>query len=1225
MADRNIVTRLRADITDLKAKMVEAAGLTSKVGDAAQQTSGKSRVAFGDIANQVRKNEASIGQLSNTALGVGAGLAVGVGGVVKTFADFDKQMSGVAATGDDARANIDGLREAAIQLGADSAFSATEAAAGVENLLKAGVDAGEVMGGGLKGALDLAAAGELEVADAAEIAATAMTQFKLEGEDVPRIADLLAAGAGKAQGEVSDLAGALNQSGLVASQFGLDIEETVGTLSAFASAGLLGSDAGTSFKTMLLQLANPSAKTAQEMDRLGISAYDAQGNFVGIAALADQLKNNLSGLTQAQRDAALAQIFGNDAVRAANVLYTQGASGINDWISKVDDQGFAAETASTKLDNLSGDVEAFTGALESAFIKSGSGGNDFLRSLVGNATDVVKVIGGIPGPVLETGFAVAGISAASLLAVGGLGKLVVGLVNAKDAFDAVAPAGGRARGAIATAGKVAAGAAIGIAAYTTAVSAAAKATDDPALVDGLEQTTEALLKLGGATDAAALDGLFQVADGDKVSGIAGGVDDLGSALDRALDPGLATRIADVGENIVLLGGSLGRTQADKVADQFAQLDTALTQMKPEQAAAAFNQLAEQAEAQGLSVAQLVELMPQYENALRAQANELGVTTLTAQDYADWMGGKVPSAVTAMKIAHENATTATSGTGDAMGSLLAAEDNLAKAHGELTSETDKMIKSFSILNDEAFAAEDAAVGYQAALDSLESSVKSNGASLDIHTEKGRANRAEISGAVQALNEKIAADFAANVETKGLAAATDIATEALTRGRKKILDTADAAGYSRGEVKKMQDRMLLTPEELETQINTPGLDQARTKVDKFGREVRSLKDKEIDITASFSIEASKAVRSLNKNIIAKYGKGGRQIALSTGGSVWGEGTATSDDIPTMLSNGEEVVRTWAAERTRPALKFINAHGRVPTDREREMLHLARGGTVHRDIDAYGALRNPYTVSARPFSGSESLFDRGATDYMQGLADAYVAALQDVQDDVVGSFGKIDVSQPRSLTTFRGHRFTNLFAATLRAAERDAGRNFSIFQGGFRPRTSYSGTSHAGDAIDHQVDYALMRAARRKGVADWDRTGRGNWAPHMHGVPLPGAGYAGGSAIWQAQDYLRGGDGLWTGTKSATPGFHWTAERGAELVVSPQLRHYGGGEQVLNAAQTQAALQPVASSVQIDNAALQAAVRDGAREGIEKHLRTLSPRELVGVVRAANHYADSRGGGR
>jgi TP901 family phage tail tape measure protein len=95
---------------------------------------------------------------------------------------------------------------------------------------------------------------------------------------VPHIADLLSAAANKAQGSVTDIGFALKQGGLVASQFGISIEETTGTLAAFASAGLIGSDAGTSLKTMLIALANPSAKSATLMQELGITPTTRRGS-----------------------------------------------------------------------------------------------------------------------------------------------------------------------------------------------------------------------------------------------------------------------------------------------------------------------------------------------------------------------------------------------------------------------------------------------------------------------------------------------------------------------------------------------------------------------------------------------------------------------------------------------------------------------------------------------------------------------------------------------------------------------------------------------------------------------------------------------------------------------------------------------------------------------------------------------------------------------------------
>lgn len=115
----------------------------------------------------------------------------------------------------------------------------------------------------------------------------------------------------------------------------------------------------------------------------------------------------------------------------------------------------------------------------------------------------------------------------------------------------------------------------------------------------------------------------------------------------------------------------------------------------------------------------------------------------------------------------------------------------------------------------------------------------------------------------------------------------------------------------------------------------------------------------------------------------------------------------------------------------------------------------------------------------------------------------------------------ANPAGRTTYKGGTFTNLFVAHLKAAEGLAKVGLSVIQGGFRPTTDYSGTSHHGDALDSQVNNALIVALRRVGVASGDRTGLGDWAPHVHSVPGPKTGYGAGSAPWQFSDYIaRGG---------------------------------------------------------------------------------------------------------
>ena len=325
--NRNITVRLLADTSKFTAGMAKVSAEAEKTSTTMEASGGKTKLLTTGIA---------AAGIAATALGVAA---------VRMAADFDASMSTVQANTGASADEMSLLRQAAIDAGADTVYSATDAADAINELGKAGMSTSDILSGGLNGALDLAASDGMEVAEAAELMSSAMAQFNLTGADATRIADALAAGAGKAQGSARDLGYALQQSGMVANSFGIGMEETVGTLTSFANAGMTGSDAGTSLKSMLIALANPTKKAQNLMDELGISAYDAQGNFIGLKALAGQLQTQMSGLTQAQRNQALATIFGSDAIRAANVLYNEGSDGIADWTKKVSDSGYAAQQA----------------------------------------------------------------------------------------------------------------------------------------------------------------------------------------------------------------------------------------------------------------------------------------------------------------------------------------------------------------------------------------------------------------------------------------------------------------------------------------------------------------------------------------------------------------------------------------------------------------------------------------------------------------------------------------------------------------------------------------------------------------------------------------------------------------------------------------------------------------------------------------------------------------
>lgn len=371
-----------------------AAGIRGvrQLGDEFEKT-GKQAERAGQRGGQSLEKLGSMGG----KVALAGGLVLGV--MERTNILFDKQMSAVQAATGAQGAQLESLRAAAVKAGADTAFSASEAAQGITELGKAGQSTADILGGGLKGALDLAAAGQINVGDAAEFMATALTQFHLKGDKAAHVADLLAAGAGKAQGEVQDMALALSYVGVPAAQAGVSIEETAGTIALLAKNGIIGEKAGTSLRGMMASLTAPSQVAEKTMKKLGISVFDTKGEFVGFDGVAYQLHNRLGNLTEQERLNALGRIFGNEQLQAANVLYEQGARGVHEWTKKVNDSGFAARTAATKTDNLAGDLERLKGSLDSVFLGQGGGFQGGLRDVVQTAERLVDKFGELPAGV----------------------------------------------------------------------------------------------------------------------------------------------------------------------------------------------------------------------------------------------------------------------------------------------------------------------------------------------------------------------------------------------------------------------------------------------------------------------------------------------------------------------------------------------------------------------------------------------------------------------------------------------------------------------------------------------------------------------------------------------------------------------------------------------------------------------------------------------------------
>lgn len=795
MVDRTIRTILRVEVADFKRGMADA-------------------------ANVVDKNAAGIDTLSNQVGLLGGALTGFAALSVAKFAQFDKQMSSVQAATRSTGAELDSLRQAAIRAGADTAFSATEAAAGIENLAKAGVSTADILNGGLNGALSLAAAGEIEVADAAEIAASALTQFNLKGSDVGHVADLLAAGAGKAQGGVSDMGQALNQAGLIAAQVGLSIEETTGTIAAMASAGLIGSDAGTSLKTSLIALSSPSSVAAKEMERLGISAYDAQGNFIGMEALAGVLQDRLGGLTDQQRNSSLATIFGSDALRTANVLYEEGAKGIAEWTDAVDEQGFAAETAAAQTDNLLGDLERLGGSFDSVLIQSGSGANDSLRTLVQTAEALVDAIGQIPAPVLNATTLIAGGTGLALLGAAGMGKLVVATRDTVGAYKDLVPAGSRAERAVRGVGRGAVASAGALGVFLLASQAIESTAPDVSL--GVEEMRARLNAL--AEDGQGAVRLFEDLNSTWVnfegfsadSRVVQDAEAFQELLRQTADPGFIGAAQNQLASLLPLFSSsdLGQFQ-ERLAGVNTELATMATGGDLAAASEAFTGLTEAYELTDEQQSHLLASLPAFRDALIGQADAVGLATDDATLLQIALGEVVP----------------------AQDEAAAATEKTTTATEDLTAALDENHQAMLDASGAVLSMRDAQNQAESAFDDARKAIEDNGKTLDVTTEKGRANRSALDNIAES-GWDLVDSMRANGATQGEL------QKSMGTTRARFIDVATSMGLGQKAARRLADELGLIPKNVEPKVKV--IDNASGTIQKIRSDIESLRDRNITIT-------------------------------------------------------------------------------------------------------------------------------------------------------------------------------------------------------------------------------------------------------------------------------------------------------------------------------------------------------------------------------------------
>ena len=345
----------------------------AQVRQAAAQNSAALGAARLPMAQRLQAQAAAVGAASGQQFSRSFSSTIKSGAALVGIGGFAATLKSVVTAGVDMEANLNRLqgvtganaKEMALasataqKLGSDTTIvgaTAADAAAAMLELAKSGLTMNQALGAA-PGTLRLAAAASIDAATAAEAQGNIINSFQLKAEDANHVADALANVANAAAGEVPDFMQGLQQAATVAHGFGISMDDTVATLGLFANAGIKGSDAGTSLKTMLTHLAAPSDQAGKAMDALGLNIRNAKGEFVGMRELFRQIGEASSRMRPDDFQENVATVFGTDAIRGAMIAGSQGIETLDRMKKSVIEVGGATKMAAANMQGVPGVLE----------------------------------------------------------------------------------------------------------------------------------------------------------------------------------------------------------------------------------------------------------------------------------------------------------------------------------------------------------------------------------------------------------------------------------------------------------------------------------------------------------------------------------------------------------------------------------------------------------------------------------------------------------------------------------------------------------------------------------------------------------------------------------------------------------------------------------------------------------------------------------------------------
>ncbi|WP_309479078.1 phage tail tape measure protein [Brevibacillus agri] len=429
--------KLATQLNKAEAAMLQMQAQLNKVNkELAEQPSHMQKWSSGlqEAGNRMQSAGAEIAASFGLA---GAAIAAGLGVAVKTAADFEAQMSRVGAIAEASATELQAMKQAAMELGASTSKSASEVAVGMENLAAMGFKVNEIIAA-MPGVISAAEASGEDMALVADTMAVSIRAFGLEASQSTHVADVLAKTANISAANMEGMAYALKYAAAPAHTLGLSLEEVAASVAIMSDAGIRGETAGTTLRMALTRLVKPTDETTEVLNLLGVKINDANGNMLPFANIIGQLNEKMAGLSNSQRAAYLATIFGVEAMSGMMTIVEAGPEKLQALTKELENStGASAAAAAQMKDNLKGALEQLNGAIETAQISIGNALTPVIQALGGAIQSVVDWFNQLDPSVQEFVALSAAAVAALLTLVGAFGAVMAAVGLAATGFGAL--------------------------------------------------------------------------------------------------------------------------------------------------------------------------------------------------------------------------------------------------------------------------------------------------------------------------------------------------------------------------------------------------------------------------------------------------------------------------------------------------------------------------------------------------------------------------------------------------------------------------------------------------------------------------------------------------------------------------------------------------------------------------------------------------------------------